>query len=174
MTPRPLAALALLAVLAGCSPAPRTADTADPSAINTQQALDIGRRIAQCGREHGYPDMADPVLDGDRLAWPGDGPDMKERLRALEEVPECKAIISQMQALGAPRSATAVSAADMEKLKAFASCMREHGVDGFPDPKADGTFPLVGTPLETEGKSERVLAGIDACKHLYDGRIAVS
>ncbi|MFF5232725.1 hypothetical protein [Dactylosporangium sp. NPDC000521] len=174
MTPRPFLALALVALLAGCSPA---AEQPDPSVVSTQQALDVGRRLAQCARDHGYPDMPDPQIEanGDRLVWPGDGRDVKEQLRALQEqVPECKAIMDEMAALGTPRSAEPPSAADMEKLKAFAKCMRDHGIDGFPDPKADGTFPLVGTPLENEGKSERVLTAMDACKGIYDKKIAVS
>jgi hypothetical protein len=62
------------------------------------------------------------------------------------------------------------SAADLAKLKAYAKCMREHGIPDFPDPKADGTFPIIGTPLEHEGKSERVLSAMDACKDVIDDK----
>jgi ABC-type sugar transport system ATPase subunit len=48
----------------------------------------------------------------------------------------------------------------------FAACMRQHGVPDWPDPKADGTFPFVGTALEREGKSPRVLAAARACRQL--------
>ena len=61
-----------------------------------------------------------------------------------------------------------------DAMLAYAKCMREQGIDGFPDPKPDGTFPLLGTPLENEGKSERVLTALEACKHLYDKKIALS
>jgi hypothetical protein len=33
----------------------------------------------------------------------------------------------------------------MQLLLGFARCMREHGLTDFPDPRADGVFPLVGT-----------------------------
>jgi hypothetical protein len=44
--------------------------------------------------------------------------------------------------------------------------MREHGVPEWPDPKADGTFPIVGTEIEREGKSPRVVRAGQACKEL--------
>ena len=36
----------------------------------------------------------------------------------------------------------------------------------WPDPKADGTFPLVGTSIEREGKSPRFLKAARACRRL--------
>jgi hypothetical protein len=37
---------------------------------------------------------------------------------------------------------------DVPKLREFAKCMRDNGVPDFPDPKADGTFPIANTPYE--------------------------
>jgi hypothetical protein len=52
--------------------------------------------------------------------------------------------------------------------------MREHGIPEFPDPKADGTFPIIGTPLENAGNSEAARSAMDACKVIYDGKITPS
>lgn len=181
MTRRLLAVLATVAVLgtgltACTSSGTPGAGASASSDVDPQQALAVGRRLAQCARDHGYPNFPDPVLDGDRLAFQGDaGPNIKDQLKTLEqEVPECAKIMEEMSGIGARQGRPTPGAADMAKLQAFAKCMREQGIDGFPDPKPDGTFPLTGTPLESEGKSERVLTALDACKHLYDGKIAIS
>ncbi|WP_238006273.1 hypothetical protein KZZ52_36390 [Dactylosporangium sp. AC04546] len=184
MTRRPvavLAALTMLFVLAGCSsgqggPGGPGGPGASPSGgLDEERALSIGRRFAQCARDHGYPSFPDPeIRDGD-LAWPAAGLELKEQIRTImEQQPECKAIMDESMSLSDNRRDPTPSAEDLQKLRAFAKCMREQGVDGFPDPLPDGTFPLVGTPLEHEGKSERVLTAIDACKHLYDKKIAIS
>jgi hypothetical protein len=52
--------------------------------------------------------------------------------------------------------------------------MRDNGVPDWPDPKSDGTFPLVGTPLGTEGKSQRIITGQQACARYWDRGIDAS
>jgi hypothetical protein len=179
MTRRPAAlsaALTLLAVLAVGLTACTSGPNVPPSAnLDDQQALSIGRRFAQCAREHGYPNLPDPEVQDGRLVWPAEGPELKEQIRTImEQAPECKAIMDESMSLTDGRGNQTPGAEDLVKLQAFAKCMREQGIDGFPDPKPDGTFPLLGTPLEHEGKSERVLTALDACKHLYDKKIALS
>jgi hypothetical protein len=171
--------LILLILLSGgvsaCTSGPDDRSGPPGAGLDDDRALSIGRRFAQCAREHGFPDMPDPQVQDGKLVWPAQGPDLKEKIRTImEQNPECKAIMDESMSLGDSRDNPTPSAEDLQKLQAFAKCMRDNGVDGFPDPKPDGTFPLLGTPLEHEGKSERVLAGIDACKHLYDKKIAVS
>jgi hypothetical protein len=61
------------------------------------------------------------------------------------------------------------SAQDMANLRHFAQCMRDNGIPEWPDPKPDGTFPIIGTPLEAEGKSQRVLGGMNACQQYAEG-----
>jgi hypothetical protein len=183
MTRRPVPILAVLAVLVaaagltGCSASGGAAAGPSPSAsADPAQLLELGKRFAQCGRDHGYPDIPDPHIDGGYLVWPDDGgPDLKERMRTLsEQVPECRVLLDQITAKNERRNNETPGPADLPKLQAFAKCMREHGIDGFPDPKPDGSFPLAGTPLESEGKSERVLTALDACKSIYDKRIVIS
>ncbi|MET7392915.1 hypothetical protein ABZS66_05385 [Dactylosporangium sp. NPDC005572] len=181
MTRRPVAVIAALTtvfVLAGCSSGPSGPSGPGASAsggLDEERALSIGRRFAQCARDHGYPSFPDPDIQDGQLVYPAAGPDLKEQIRTImEQHPECKAIMDESMSLPDDRRDPTPSAEDLEKLRAFAKCMREQGIDGFPDPKPDGTFPLVGTPLEHEGASERVLTAIDACKHLYDKKIAIS
>lgn len=46
----------------------------------------------------------------------------------------------------------------------FATCMRAHGISGFPDPSADGQFPE--TQMRYLGKgSPQFTAAQNACEH---------
>lgn len=161
--------------LAACSSSGDASPQASASAnVDSQHILELGRRFSQCAREHGYPDFPDPVLDahGDRPVYPG-GPDLKEQTSAVAQIPECKAIDEQIAAIR-DANVPAYTAAELQKLREFAQCLRDHGLTGWPDPNADGKFPISGTPLESEGKSDRVLVAIDACKPYWDQGIGVS
>ncbi|MFC6014873.1 hypothetical protein ACFP2T_01500 [Plantactinospora solaniradicis] len=177
MTYRPFVVLAVLVVLAGGLPA-CSSGGADPSGASPKpsadaaQALEIARRFAQCARDHGYPDFPDPVIDGAKLTYGDWGPEVQEQSRAVGEVPECKAIQDQIRALGDADSAP--SAADLERLKQFAQCLRDQGITGWPDPKTDGSFPIIGTPLQSEAKSDRTRAAMTACKQHWDRGFRVS
>jgi hypothetical protein len=63
-------------------------------------------------------------------------------------------------------------------LTRFAQCMREHGLTDWPDPDANGDFPLP-PDLMTNSKSgpvwERIKAAWDACaQYNPSGSISVS
>jgi hypothetical protein len=66
------------------------------------------------------------------------------------------------------------TAEELAKLRQFSQCMRQHGVPDWPDPRSDGTFPIVGTPLAAEGKSQRILDGRQACDQYFSGGIDAS
>jgi hypothetical protein len=173
MSYRPFVVFAVLAVLGGCSSGGADSPGASSGAnADGRQALEIGRRFAQCARDHGYPDFPDPVIDGTKLKYGDWGPAIQEQSRAASEVPECKAIQDQLRALG--NAGSAPSAADLEKLKQFAQCLRDHGITGWPDPKADGSFPIIGTPLEPEAKSDRSRAAQNACTQYWDRGFRIS
>jgi hypothetical protein len=169
--PRALAAAlatAALAALAGCTsdPAgtaaggattPSTATTAGPATPTTAAAtsttaasyearvLAWGRRFAQCARTHGYPNFPDPrFFSGDD---PGLGsaefPGVDKRVLAQAQE-ACLAIVRELP----PVQPTRPPSADMlRQMRRFSQCMRQHGVSAFPDPKANGTFPILGTPM---------------------------
>ncbi|WP_214403544.1 hypothetical protein [Pseudonocardia lacus] len=98
-----------------------------------------GRQFAQCMRDHGV-DMADPV-DG-RITMngrPGDEAKLDEAQEACEQY--------------APGGGERPDAATTEQLRAFAQCMRDNGVPGFPDPQPDGGLMITkgsGVDLDSE------------------------
>jgi hypothetical protein len=173
--PRALAvalATAALAALAGCTgeqagtasggaPAPSTASTASTTDATTAttaaatsttaaasyraRVLAWGRQLAQCARAHGQPNFPDPrFMSGDdpglgTAEFPG-----VDKLAIARAEDACLAIVRQMP----PRQPTRPpSAATMRQMRRFSQCMRQHGVAAFPDPRANGTFPILGTPL---------------------------
>jgi hypothetical protein len=178
MTNRPLLVLSALVALTGglaaCSSSGDVSPNSSTSAnANAQQQLDLGRQFAQCARDHGYPNFQDPQWNGDKLEYEAPADGGKEQLDEIAQIPECKTISDQIRGHNRSENPTP-SAADLQKLMQFAKCMREQGLTEWPDPKADGTFPITGTPLENEGQSERYFNALDACKHLYDKRITTS
>jgi hypothetical protein len=176
MKRKPFAVLAVLVVLAAtaCSSGGGASPGASPSPTpDAQRMLEIGRRLSQCARDHGYPDFPDPEVNGDKLEYLAPSADGKKELDAIAAIPECKTIRDQLRALTNSDIPTP-SAADLAKLRTFAQCIRDNGIPDWPDPKADGSFPIIGTPLEAEGQSERFFNALDACKHIYDRRITTS
>jgi hypothetical protein len=139
MTRRPFVIGAAVLVLAACSPGGPGLPGASPSTKgDLQQMLQISRQFSQCVRDHGHANFPDALIDVDEVVYPDmPGLDIKAIVTEAEQIPECKAILDQLQS-------------------------------------ADGTFPINGTPLENEGKSERLLSALDACKSVYDKRIATS
>jgi hypothetical protein len=175
-------AVAALVALGGCgsggngaSPSPSV------STMSDAQILALGKQVAQCIRDNGIPNFPEPYVDRGRLKLPDD---QMENLEAqysqqvLDQAEQaCKPLMDKL-----PESAIKdeenekqePGPGDVEALRKFAQCIREHGVPEFPDPKADGTIPLRGTPLESEGKSARMGAAFDACRQYWSGSLAVS
>jgi hypothetical protein len=165
-----LAALAV-ATLAGCAGHASATASPSPSALGNDQVLAIGQQAAQCMRQHGIPDFPDPVVDQNgqlRLPEGPAGDRVKSQLNAHPEAQQaCQPILDRLPA-GARNDRPHYTQEDLANLLKFAQCMRQHGIADFPDPKADGTFPLAGTTLEREGKSARVLAAMQACRQYWD------
>jgi hypothetical protein len=151
----------LLAGLTGCSSASdsnaATATTAPPDDAA------IWREVVQCLRDNGMPNLPDPSIDGDgEPHFPGGDPgDPPERARRA-----CEPVYNRLSERTRGDDTNRRPPTDIPALLRFARCMREQGVPDWPDPKADGTFPLVGTALEREGKSPRVIRAAQACKQL--------
>ena len=70
-----------------------------------------------------------------------------------------------------PASAAAGSGGDQEKMRQaalkFAQCMREHGVEKFPDPQADGGTRIAVGP-ESGIDPEEFEAASKQCEHLRE------
>ncbi|WP_182875014.1 hypothetical protein [Microbispora sp. H10670] len=168
-------AASVLTACSGTTPAGGTGESsADGATDERQTALAVGKRFAQCGREHGQPDFPDPVIRDGKLDFPArDGDALKRALEAVQKVPECGKILEELPA-SMKDDKPAVDAADMSQLLLFAQCVRRNGIPEWPDPKSDGTFPVAGTPLEAEGKSQRWLTAQEACKQHWDRGISIS
>ena len=145
-----LAAFAVLTGFAACTSA-GTTTTATPSTLTQAQVLVIGKELAQCLRENGFPDLADPVMVDGRpeIPEPDTSPSqaVEERARAA-----CQPIADRLEAAvggaGEGGEGPPLSPEDAAKARGYAECMRRHGLAGFPDPHSTGVFHLEGTPVQ--------------------------
>jgi hypothetical protein len=157
---RPLAALAMVALIgAGCSNDSDGTDTGNDAAANQTQAV----KFAECMRDNGVSEFPDPdasegltidgVLNGSSLdpssaAW-------KEAIGACRD----------LQPPGFTGDEE-VTPAEQEARLEFAQCIRDNGVDDFPDP-AKGE-PLVDTnripSAATEGGMSILNAAMQTCR----------
>jgi hypothetical protein len=169
-------ALAALAVAlafgpAACSSGGSAQPSASPTQNSVQKELATAKRFAECARNHGHPAFPDPVIEDDRVTFPvatqAGGADRKTEIAALENIPECKAIWSQMSSMR-PRH-DVPSAAVLQKLRQFAQCIRRHGVPAWPDPKSDGTFPISGTTIGDPKASPQARTAMNACAQNLSG-----
>jgi hypothetical protein len=101
--------------------------SAAPTATPSVSEIERGRQHAQCMRDHGVPE-ADPQINADGSVHTGGGYDK----HTLDDNVLAKAIeaCKQYQRVLSPD----VLAKKVEGARQVAKCMREHGVEGYPDP----------------------------------------
>jgi hypothetical protein len=131
---------------AAASSRPATSTSAAPSGGSYRdQVIAWGRRMAQCAREHGIPNFPDPTgvdTDTSGIMLPNFGNAPKTDIGRAEELcPDVVRDIPHPPAPGPPNAAT------LQRMRQYSACLRQHGLAAFPDPKADGTFPITGTPF---------------------------
>lgn len=144
-----VALVALLAACGGTASGPGVATLEDPSASSSPGASpasavtpqDAALAYARCMRENGV-DMPDPHVttsgNGEiMIDQQGGAPVAKDKMAAADKV--CHHF---MAAAGPGGPARQPSAEDMDKILAFAKCMREHGID-MPDPQMTGGGGIV-------------------------------
>lgn len=161
---------------AGAGPAPTTMSNTD--------VLALGRRVAQCFRDNGLAEFPDPTIDDHgQLQLPDN---MKDRMRSLysqqavdQAQRACQSLFDQLpqSAIGGEGNsgnADAPGPGDVEALRQFAQCARQNGFPDWPDPKPDGSFPLRGTPIEAEGKSDRMRHVFEVCQQYWSGGLTYS
>lgn len=160
----PLAALAVVALIgAGCS------DAADEkgSAGNTNAGQEQAMKFAECMRDNGVSEFPDPdasegltidgVLNGSSLD---------------SSTPAWKAALSACRDLQPPgfTGDAQVTAEEQARRLEFAQCMRDNGVEDFPDPAEDE--PLVDTTRipssATEGGMTIINAAMQTCRDLAE------
>ncbi|GGK94352.1 hypothetical protein Sme01_57080 [Sphaerisporangium melleum] len=176
---------AALITLAGCAGGSGGAAGASPTAaaISDAEMLRIGKQLAQCFRDNGVPSLPDPIVKDGRLRLP-DGKEDEIEAQYSEQVREqaeeaCRGIMDKL-----PQSALRGGGdepvggrpgpGDVDALRAYAKCVREHGIPEWPDPKPDGTFPLRGTALQGERGSQRMTEAAQACRQHWAGGLVIS
>jgi hypothetical protein len=180
--------LVALVTLAGCGALGSGGGAApSPTPMSDAEVLAIGKQIAQCFREQGIVEIPDPIVDEHhRLQLPGDAQtEIESRYpkSTLDEAQQaCQSLFDQLPESamrggpeqGANPDEKYPGPEDIDALRAFAACARENGIPEWPDPKADGSFPVRGTALAEEGKSERMRHVFDACADKWSGGITFS
>jgi hypothetical protein len=137
---RPLAALAMVAMIgAGCSNGAAENGNIGTSSSggNTNADYENAAKFAECMRDNGVSEFPDPdasggltidgIVNGSSLD-PGT-PAWKKAIGACKD-------LQPSGFMGHKRSAE-----EQEAALKFAQCMRDNGVEDFPDPSADG--PLI-------------------------------
>jgi hypothetical protein len=184
-----IAALALAAMVAACTgtaggpgvatlddPSASSAPTPSPSAVTPQ---DAALAFARCMRENGV-DMPDPIVEtdgGGGISIGQAGPDSTVSKDAFREADE---ICRHFMEAAMPEAGPPLSAEDMDKMLAFAQCMREHGID-MEDPTADGGIRVqIGSGSSSAGgtggapvpiNEPELEAAHAACNSLLPGRM---
>jgi hypothetical protein len=142
------------------------AAVASPAALTGTQILAIGRELAQCVRENGLPDYADPAVANGRLQLP-------PVQLPQQAVQARRSIMDRLPATAFGKEPGAArSAEDLAILRKWARCAREHGLAGWPDPDPEGNFVIRGTPLEDvpQPALDRV---VEACKAFSNPGVSV-
>ena len=154
---------AWLALLACAPPGQAAAPHPSPSPDVTATV----RQLMYCGHAHGAPDFPDPTLDDRGVPrWPDGTP-----LPPQEAIDACGTIYAR---LPNPDRSGPLTTQELRLARQFAACMRQHGLGDWPDPNADGSYPLPAD-LQAEGKSPRLRAAWDACaRYNPSGHINVS
>lgn len=153
------AAGACAAVVAGCGSGGHAASHTTPSGTSNAQTQAILRELTQCIRQHGVPNFPDMTYDqrtGKVQVPPG------TRKPPQNTMDACRSIASRLPAEGMDRPATA---AEMAKLRELSQCMRRHGLPDWPDPNANGAFPL--PPRLRQGGKVMMRTQLQACRQYF-------
>ena len=132
--------------------------------------------FSRCIREEGFPDF--PDIDSSQIS------DQASFLRAMQEagvsftqpglapaLQTCGSVFSELIAL-APQQDTNVQQVEREEnAVAFSQCMRDQGIDDFPDPDF-GQYPNTGFPGQGDGGggvTPEIQAGLRICLPVLGG-----
>lgn len=144
-----------LLLLAGCGRAGTASSSPSPVPGQNDQRLAY-LQFAQCMRSHGQPNFPDPVQESGDWGFPATAG--KPIAPAACEA-AYRHIRSVNQSIYGPASGASVAA-----LRAFASCMRGHGLSDWPDPTSDGHFALPGRYAPPNG-NQLIATPLQACPH---------
>jgi hypothetical protein len=135
------AGAALLLLLAACGFGTAQAHSAGPS-LTTRWHL-----VAQCFRANGYPNLPDPTIDSHGQ------PQLPDGVQKPATIPTpCQSLLDQANQASEAAGGGGIHqpSHNVAQLRLFAQCMRDHGLDDWPDPDSQGRFHL---PADLQGKS---------------------
>ena len=169
---RPPAALAMVAlIMTGCSNAPAEDDNTATSGGNKKATKAM--KFAECMRDNGVREFPDPDASGGLTI---DGVVNGSSLDT--SAPAWKQAIGACKDLQPPGfTGTKATAEEQEVRLQFAQCMRENGVEDFPDPPVDG--PLIDTTRipSAAGRGALSIPGFKAatekCGDIHSGELGL-
>jgi hypothetical protein len=176
-TVRTLLAVTGVAVLAaGCGSSGHDPSTGSGAGSPQNFASDAYKHAA-CMRSHGVPNFPDPhvSVSGNRVSIQqvlpqsvADSPQFKTADK------DCRGLVPGL-ANASPTQIAAQQHAHAQTLLAFAQCLRGHGVQGFPDPTAQGQLTL--QMIHTAGvdlQAPSLLTAAKACVGVTHGAITLA
>lgn len=158
---------------------PAQADAETDTELSEEELLRLRDEVfvdfSRCIRDEGFPDF--PDIDSSQIV------DQASFLRAMQEagvsftqpglapaLQTCASVFSELIAL-APQQDTNVQQAEREEnAVAFSQCMRNQGVDDFPDPDF-GQYPNTGFPGQGDGSgaTDEIQAALRVCLPVLGG-----
>ena len=150
-----------VSAIAACGQAQQQAQAETPA--------QVWHELVQCARTHGDPTFPDPQSidsQGQAKFPPNTSPPPQLTQQA------CQSIYNRL-----PAAARGSAPPDIQMEIRFAQCMRDHGLTDWPDPNANGDYPL--PPDLITGKTgpvwDRIAAAWHSCRQYNpSGSISVS
>ena len=170
---RPLAALAVVALIsAGCSSAPAKTSTRSSGGNENATRRDKAVRFSECMRDNGVSAFPDPDASGElTIDGIANGSSLDPSTAAFKQAISACKDLQPPGFTGHKRSAQ-----KQEIALRFAQCVRDNGVQDFPDPTADG--PLVDTTripsTERSGGMSVLNAAMQTCGEAFSDKLGVT
>jgi hypothetical protein len=174
------AAALLLADLAGCGGATNNSNTTGAGTAGASHSFVADAyRYSACMRSHGVPSFPDPHVVANSPGHQAIGihPFDKSiintpQFKAAREA--CKGIMPGPENAN-PKEATEHEHARAKYMLAFAQCLRSHGVNGFPDPNAQGELnPATVHAAGVDLQAPAFLLAAKSCVGVTHGALTVA
>jgi len=174
-----LAAAGAALLLAGCGSSNNNNTTGSGQQQPSQNIVADAYRYSACMRSHGVPSFPDPHVVANTPTKQAIG--IHPLPQSIASSPQFKAAQEACKGImPAPGNASAKERTEegrarAQYLLAFAQCLRSHGVQGFPDPTAQGQLTLAmihaaGVDLQAPS----VLTAAQACVGVTHGAITLA
>jgi hypothetical protein len=147
----------------GPSGTPAASVTAGTSALATY--IESQRAWAKCMRDAGF-EISDPDAKGE-VKFGGNLGKLKADPKFTAAQKSCNPLLLPVPAELIEKEQ--LTAQQIVARRAYAKCMRDSGVPAFPDPAADGSWPMNSQPAMTEQQAAAQYRAGQICEPLLDG-----